>query len=495
MLPSRKSHCWSSCFPISPSTLVFILLIPLLLISLIASSLGSQKSLLLSFSWKNIEFFSSFPWSNSPHTEDYENGKDLKLRKEGQPKQQLLSSAESRGFISSGIHRRYTRAEKVEAVLAKARFFIREAAQTRSSVSSGIEQDPDYLPQGPIYRNANAFYRSYIEMEKVFKIYVYEEGETPIFHNGPCKDIYSTEGRFIDEMERGNHYRTKDPEEAHVYFMPFSVAVMVQYLYIPGATDMDPIGYTLADYIHTIAHKHPFWNRSLGADHFMLSCHDWGPQSSAYEPLLYKNSIRVLCNANTSEGFNPLKDASLPEINLKTGKITGLLGGPPPSERTILASFAGGLHGHIRHLLLDYWKEKDLDIQVFEKLPSNLSYESLFKNSKFCLCPSGYEVASPRVVEAIYAECVPVLISDSYVPPFSDVLNWKKFSIVVDMKDIPNIKRILMGISEAKYLKMQRRVKQVQRHFVVNGPPKRFDFFHMIVHSIWLRRLNLRLHS
>ncbi|KAK4492900.1 hypothetical protein RD792_000225 [Penstemon davidsonii] len=332
-------------------------------------------------------------------------------------------------------------------------------------------------------------------MERVFKIYVYEEGEAPIFHNGPCRSIYSTEGRFINEMEIGNRFRTRDPNKAHVYFMPFSVVVMVQYLYEQGANDMNAIGYTIADYVDTISRKHPYWNRSLGSDHFMLSCHDWGPYSSSYVPLLFKNSIRVLCNANTSEGFNPLKDAALPEINLKTGEITGLLGGPPPSERSVLAFFAGGSHGHIRHLLFDQWKEKDPDIRVYEKLPSHISYEWMLKNSKFCLCPSGYEVASPRVVEAIYAECVPVLISDSYVLPFSDVLNWKKFSVVVAVEDIGNIKKILMGISESKYLKMQKRVKQVQRHFVVNGPPKRYDLFHMLVHSVWLRRLNLRLHA
>lgn len=208
-------------------------------------------------------------------------------------------------------------------------------------------------------------------------------------------------------------------------------------------------------------------------------------------PNLFNNSIRVLCNANTSEGFNPSKDASLPEINLKSGEITGLIGGPSPSKRPILAFFAGRLHGHIRYLLLEHWKEKDQDVQVYDALPKGVSYESMLKKSRFCLCPSGYEVASPRLVEAIYAECVPVLISDGYVPPLSDVLNWKAFSISVSVKDIPNLKTILMGISQSQYLRLHRRVKQVQRHFVINGTPKRFDIFHMIVHSIWLRRLNV----
>ncbi|KAF6167685.1 hypothetical protein GIB67_017180 [Kingdonia uniflora] len=115
----------------------------------------------------------------------------------------------------------------------------------------------------------------------------------------------------------------------------------------------------------------------------------------------------------------------------------------------------------------------------------------MLKKSKYCLCLSGYEVASPRVIEDIYAECVPVLISDHYVPPFSDILNWKSFSVQIPVKDIANIKRIRMGISQTQYLRMHRRVKQVQKHFVVNGPSKRFDVFHMTLHSIWLS-LNIR---
>lgn len=188
----------------------------------------------------------------------------------------------------------------------------------------------------------------------------------------------------------------------------------------------------------------------------------------------------------------PSKDAALPEINTKKLKTRGAKGGPPsPSRRSVLGFFGGRLHGPIREVLLNHWKNKDSDLQIYESLPKHVNYETMMKSSRFCICPSGYEVASPRIVEAILAECVPVLISEYYVVPFSDALDWKSFSVSIRVKDIPELKNILASVSWSHYTRMRRRVKQVQRHFVVNNPPRRYDLFHMILHSIWLRRLNV----
>eukprot|EP00268_Persea_americana_P023624 TRINITY_DN2317_c0_g1_i1.p1 TRINITY_DN2317_c0_g1~~TRINITY_DN2317_c0_g1_i1.p1 ORF type:complete len:522 (+),score=66.24 TRINITY_DN2317_c0_g1_i1:454-2019(+) len=391
--------------------------------------------------------------------------------------------------LKTKMRRVSSRVIRVEASLARARALIREAAKNESGLPSA-QQDPDYVPYGPVYRNANAFHRSYLEMEKVFKIFVYKEGEPPLFHDGPCRSIYSSEGRFIYDLETNTQFRTSDPDIAQVHFLPFSITKMVHYLYEPNSFNLKPVKQTVVDYINVISNKYPYWNRSLGADHFFLSCHDWGPEVSYAIPYLYNNSIRVLCNANSSEGFNPSKDATLPEINLRTGDIKGLIGGPSPSKRPYLGFFAGGVHGPIRPLLLKHWKGVDQDLRIYEYLPKELSYYDMMRKSKFCICPSGYEVASPRIVEAMYSECVPVIISDHYVLPFSDVLNWKSFSVQIQVGDIPRLKSILMSISQRQYIRMHRRVKQVQRHFVVNSTPKRYDVFHMIIHSVWLRRLN-----
>ncbi|VFQ60796.1 unnamed protein product [Cuscuta campestris] len=386
--------------------------------------------------------------------------------------------------------RRCSKLEILEAGLARSRALIMRG----SNLTSKDEDDDDeFIPEGPMYRNASSFNRSYKEMEKKLKVYVYKEGEPPVFHFGPCKHTYAIEGYFIQAMDV-SPFRTYDPDEAHLFFLPFSVTMLTEVVYIRDSHDWSLMKNAAFDYVNVIAGKHPFWNRSRGADHFMLACHDWGPEISFAVPNLHNNSIRALCNANTSERFDPERDVSIPEIHLPLGTTASLLGGPPPSGRSVLVFYSGGLHGPIRPILMEHWgNNEDKDIQIHSYLPKGQSYYDMMRKSRYCICPSGYEVASPRMVEALYMGCVPVLIKEGYVVPFSDVLNVKTFAVLLETKDIPNLKKILVSILEKKYLRMQKRGIKVRRHFEINNPPKRFDAFHMILHSIWLRRLNFRL--
>ncbi|KAL1812988.1 hypothetical protein ACET3Z_023053 [Daucus carota] len=476
-----------SCLAFSLFGFLFLGLITVLFSAGHSNFILSFASLPSSTASSNSNSTSSRP---NPDTALYPFFTDKKKQK---AVEEMIKQLEAESLARRG-KTRDEKLEKIESGLARARGLIKQAAASSLNHSrSSPLKDPDYVPHGDIYKNAYLFHRSYLLMERRFKIYVYEEGEPPLFHYGPCKNIYAMEGLFLNFMEVDTRFRTYDPDQAHVFFLPFSVVMILEHLFHPVIRDKAVLGRVIGDYVHTISSKYPYWNRSLGADHFMLSCHDWGPRSTWYVHQLYFTSIRVLCNANTSEFFNPRKDASIPEINIRSDDISTLTGGYPPSNRTVLAFFAGHSHGRLRPILFQHWKGKDKDILVYEEVPQEISYQEMMKKSKYCLCPSGYEVASPRIVEAIYAECVPVLISQSYIPPFSDVLNWDAFSIKVSVSDIPNLKKILMNISEEEYIEKHKRVKQVQQHFLVNDPPKRYDVFNMIIHSVWLRRLNLQI--
>ena len=122
-------------------------------------------------------------------------------------------------------------------------------------------------------------------MERRFKVFAYPEGEEPLIHNGPCKEIYAIEGRFIQELQGENPFLTRNPEEAHVFFLPFSVAMMVTFLYEPKSGNMDSLQHFVQDYVDVVMHKYPYWNQSGGADHFMLSCHDWVSDYLVRNPL------------------------------------------------------------------------------------------------------------------------------------------------------------------------------------------------------------------
>ncbi|KAA3490091.1 putative glycosyltransferase isoform X2 [Gossypium australe] len=295
-------------------------------------------------------------------------------------------------------------------------------------------------------------------------------------------DSSSEVNRYLD----GSFSKFKDQNSHELKLKPrITQGKSLMSGYIAGTDD----GST-KDYVELIAGKYSFWNRTGGADHFLVACHDWAIKLTKN----IRSCIRALCNSNAAKGFEIGKDTTLPVTYIRSMEAPlENLGGKPPSERNILAFFAGGMHGYLRPILLQYWQNKESDMKIFGPMPRDVEgkrkYREHMKSSKYCICAKGYEVHTPRVVESIYYECVPVIISDNYVPPFFEVLNWEAFAIFVQEKDIPSLRNILLSIPEEKYLEMHARVKLVQQHFLWHKRPVKYDLFHMILHSVWYNRV------
>ncbi|GAB2236051.1 hypothetical protein Drorol1_Dr00027781 [Drosera rotundifolia] len=366
----------------------------------------------------------------------------------------------------------------------------KDLVYAKSQIEVALPMDNDQGLYAPIYHNFTKFQRSYELMEKMLKVYIYKEGKRPVFHTPTLEGIYASEGWFMKLLESNRNFVTKKAQNAHLFYLPFGSRNLVTALYVPNSHSSDNLVEHLKQYRDQILTIYRYWNRTGGADHFFVACHDWAPFETRN---IMKNCIRALCNSDVKEGFEFGKDISLPETFVpKSQNPLRNLGGQPASRRRILAFFAGQMHGHVRPFLLKHWQDKEPDMKIFgtlHKSKGNRVYVQYMKSSKYCICPRGYEVNSPRVVEAIFYECVPVIISDGFVPPFYEILNWEAFSVFVMEKDIPNLRDILLSIPVKTYLRMQMRVKRVQQHFLWHPNPMKYDLFHMILHSIWLNRV------
>ncbi|MED6220709.1 hypothetical protein PIB30_047468 [Stylosanthes scabra] len=343
----------------------------------------------------------------------------------------------------------------------------------------------------PLFRNVSMFKRSYELMERTLKVYIYKDGNKPIFHQPILKGLYASEGWFMKLMEENKQFVVKDPAKAHLFYMPFSARMLEFSLYVRNSHNRTNLRSFLKDYTDSISAKYPYFNRTGGADHFLVACHDWAPYETRHH---MEYCIKALCNSDVTQGFKIGRDVALPETYIRSVKNPQRdLGGKPPHQRHILAFYAGNMHGYLRQILLKHWKDKDPDMKIFGPMPhgvaSKMSYMQHMKSSKYCICPKGYEVNSPRVVEAIFYECVPVIISDNFVPPFFEVLDWDAFSLILAEKDIPNLKNILVSVPEEKYVKLQHGVRRVQKHFLWHTKPLKYDLFHMTLHSIWYNRV------
>ncbi|XP_060185100.1 probable glycosyltransferase At5g03795 [Lycium barbarum] len=326
----------------------------------------------------------------------------------------------------------------------------------------------------PYLLSPSTFYQSYNKMLTSFKIFIYTPPQPITFSPPPSSIFYN----FL----LNSQFITKDPNKAHLFFIPFA----------PNTTTR-----SIARLVRDLRTKYPYWNPTLGADHFFISPQgiDFSSDRNALE--LKKNSIQISVFPTTSGKFIPHKDISLPPVTSpslarahaptkeKSSSLLELSHAPVKSDQSFL--------GYLK------WDGKtELDFVNELKLDSDFIVESEPSDhivSKFCLFLYNAADVALTITEAMSSGCVPVVIVDRPIQdlPLTDVLRWSEMAMLIgNRRGVKGLKDVLRGVHVDRYEKMRGLCVAAAHHMVWNAEPQPYDAFYMVMYQLWLRRHTIR---
>ncbi|CAK9075921.1 Probable glucuronosyltransferase Os01g0926400 (OsGT47D) [Durusdinium trenchii] len=281
------------------------------------------------------------------------------------------------------------------------------------------------------------------------RVYVYGESEVEAIGKltrSPAFCHYRQWGMDVGfhDFFRTSPIRTFEPEEADYFFVP-SYACCHQ---VAGMADFDDLD---ADH-EAVVSQLAYFQQSGGRDH-IFSFHyidlfpSWRkqiPKSVILTPETEVGFERSLGDFGLDQTrfppFNALKDIVVPPyINLRD-----ILGFHRHSKamrsRSFVASFAGKLWdsesvaeaAKVRSQVAALGEAPGFRIHGYASIKDMLNSDGmqrLMGDSIFCLVPRGRAAWSVRFFEALWAGCVPVLLSDHYQPSFDQLFDATQFVI------------------------------------------------------------------
>ncbi|CAH3150733.1 unnamed protein product [Pocillopora meandrina] len=293
-----------------------------------------------------------------------------------------------------------------------------------------------------------------------FKVYVYP--------TQPGEKISPLYGKILKVLKESIFY-TDDPKKAC--------------LFIPSVDTLDRDNLS-EDYVHDLPHKIvslPHWNGGTNHIIFSLFSGTWPDYS---EDLRLDTGKAILAKASLSTDFYRLGfDVSFP-LFLKSHPPKGNAIDTPsncavfPLDRKYKLAFKGkrylsGIGSESRNSFYHIHNGKDIVLLTTCKHGKNwrknmdercekdneeydkYDYEELLKNATFCLAPRGRRLGSYRFLESLQAGCIPVLLSNGWELPFSEVIDWSKALIQGDERLLTEIPSVVRSYGKEEILAMK----------------------------------------
>ncbi|XP_026087827.1 exostosin-1b-like [Carassius auratus] len=296
-----------------------------------------------------------------------------------------------------------------------------------------------------------------------FKVYVYpqQKGEK----------ISESYQNILATIE-GSRFYTSDPGQACLFVLSLDTL------------DRDQLSPQYVHNLKTKVQSLPLWNN--GRNHLIFNLYS-GTWPDYTEDLGFDIGQAMLAKASIStENFRPNFDVSIPLFSKehpRTGGDRGYLkyNTIPPFRKYMLVfkgkRYLTGIGSDTRNALhhvhnaedvvllttckhgKDWQKHKDARCDKDNAEYDKYDYREMLHNSTFCLVPRGRRLGSFRFLEALQAACVPVMLSNGWELPFSEVIDWNTAAVIGDERLLLQIPSTVRSIHQDKILALRQQTQ------------------------------------
>lgn len=298
-----------------------------------------------------------------------------------------------------------------------------------------------------------------------FKIYIYPELDPP----RPTTPMYSD----ILSIIRSSKYYTENITEACVFVL--SVDTL----------NRDVLDPTHVPDLPEILKSLPTWNN--GTNHLIFNMFSGTWPDYVEDELGFDVGKAILAKSSQTEtyyrqGFDiafPLIHKDHPLHDSANGYL--ISNTFPPTRKYTLAfkgkRYLTGIGSESRNALYHLHNNEDIILLTtckHGKIPKHLytercrkddeeyakwDYDILLHNSTFCLTPRGRRADSFRFLESLQASCIPVILSNELMLPFSEVIDWKRAVVWADERLLFQIPTVVRSLSYSQILALRQQTQ------------------------------------